>query len=87
MKKFYSVIALLMMALSVSAAPVDQETALGEARAFLLRNVKGKAGMKLAPARQELTLGQSSEAYFVFNVGQEEGFVVVSGEDCTPAIL
>jgi len=87
MKKFYSVIALLMMALSVSAAPVDQETALGEARAFLLRNVKGKAGMKLAPARQVLTLGQSSEAYFVFNVGQEEGFVVVSGEDCTPAIL
>lgn len=87
MKKFYSVIALLLMALSVYAAPVDQETALGEARAFLLRNVKGKAGMKLAPARQALTLGQASEAYFVFNVGQDEGFVVVSGEDCTPAIL
>jgi hypothetical protein len=87
MKKFYSVIALLLMALSVSAVPVDQETALGEARAFLLRNVQGKAGMKLAPARLGLTLGQANDAFFVFNVGQEDGFVVVSGEDGTPAIL
>ena len=87
MKKFYSLLGVLMLTLAVSAAPVSREQALGEARAFLLKNVQGKSGMKLAPARQSLTIGAADEAYFIFNVGSGQGFVVVSADDRTPAVL
>ena len=81
MKKFYSLLGLLMLTLSVWAAPVSREQAMGEARAFLLKNVQGKSGLKLAPA------AGSTEAYYIFNVGLDAGFVVVSGDDRTPSVL
>lgn len=87
MKKIYSLLGLLLMTISVCAAPVSREQALGEARVFLLKNVQGKSGMRLAPARQSLSVGAEAEAFFIFNVGADQGFVVVSADDRTPAVL
>lgn len=87
MKKFYSLLGLLMVSLAIFAAPVSREQAMGEARAFLLKNVQSRSGMRLAPARQSLTVGTADEAYYVFNVGTDQGFVLVSADDRTPAIL
>ena len=45
MKKIYSLLGLLLMTISVCAAPVSREQALGEARAFLLKNVQQAIGV------------------------------------------
>lgn len=87
MRKLYSLFGIMLLSLAAFAGTVSEEQALGEARAFLLRNVQGKSGLKLAPARFSLSTSASNESCYIFNVGEQDGFVVVSADDRTPAIL
>ena len=76
----------MMIASVLMAGPVDQETARQEALNFI--NRKASSTFRRAQAvGPELTLATSEPAYHVFNVGQGEGFVVVSGSDCAPGVL
>lgn len=76
----------MMIASVLMAGPVDQETARQEALNFI--NRKASSTFRRAQAvGPELTLATSEPAYHVFNVGQGEGFVVVSGSDCAPCVL
>lgn len=87
MRKFYSFIGMMLTTLVAMAAPVDQETAMSTARAFLFQKNSTQSSMKQAPARQMLTAVPALEGFYAFNIGAEDGFVLVSGDDRTPSIL
>lgn len=81
----------LLVSLFTTAAPVDQATALKQAMSFLNSGQRGKASKnakirRVVPNLAPATEGNSSH-YYIFNVGDNEGFVIVSGDDRTRQIL
>lgn len=89
MKKKSLSLLLLMLPLIVMAAPVTQEQAMQKAREFMTSHQNMAKGKMLKAARTPLKL-KSAEAeagYYVFNVGEQQGYVVVSGDDRTIPIL
>ena len=89
MKKTVLSFCLLLLPLMLMAAPVTQEQAMQKAREFMTGHPKmAKGGMlKAAPAPLKMQSAQATASYYIFNVGEQQGFVVVSGDDRTPAIL
>ena len=83
---------LLMLFLGIGllaqAAPITQEQARKEASSFLLKKQITNPDLKLA-ARSTKTLkaGSNQAAYYVYNVGNNQGFVIVSGDDRINPIL
>ena len=90
MKRIVSLAICLLATLMVMAGHLTPGQAEQRAREFLDKKAQKAVahGLRLAK-RQPLLQQQSSSvaAYYVFNVGQDEGFVMVSGDDRTPAIL
>ena len=82
-------ICLLLLPLMLMAAPITQEQAKQKASEFMTGHPKMAKGRMLKAAKAPLKMQQAKTAasYYVFNVGEQEGFVVVSGDDRTPAIL
>ena len=86
-------ILLLWMAIGLSAAPITREQARQRAEAFLkatrgnkmLTPVNNKA--KLSPRRLVKGKTTETELYYVFNRGEQEGYVIVSGDDQTRPVL
>lgn len=85
---------MLLGSISASAAPVDPATALGIARDFAgnatARQLMRKASsaspqMKLVYTHADKVSGQN--AFYVFNRGASDGYVLVSADDRAPAIL
>ncbi len=80
-----------MMAVALSAAPITREQARKNALEFLktargsrqLSPVQNRA--KLAPRRNAKFA--ETELYYVFNRGNQEGYVIVSGDDQTLPVL
>ncbi len=88
MRKFYALFCTLLLSLAAFAGPVSEEQALSKARAFLSQNAPRMAGKKLARAHSTMVLTPIvADAFYVFNVGEQDGFVLVSGDDRTPSIL
>ena len=81
MKRLYLLLIALVAAWSASANPVDRESAQQKATKFILGN---KA---LARGQLKIRLASASDAYYVFNIADNGGFVIVSGDDATPEIL
>ena len=84
---------LLLMAFSLltaMAAPITQEQAQKRATAFL-RQCKGSSVLTpVAANRTGMMKGKADKAttpYYVFDRGQNEGFVIVSGDDQTIDVL
>ena len=76
----------IVSALWVDAAPISFQQALQNAQMFL----KNKGRVEVAPTLSLVTsksLHASSEKYYVFNIGSNEGYVIAAGDDCAPAIL
>ena len=90
MKRLLLLFVALMALTMVQAGPITRQQALQQAVQFVkslggnqqLEAVAERA--KLAPRRQGVS---QDEAYYVFNRGQNEGFVIISGDDLTPAVL
>ena len=82
-------ICLLLLPLMLMAAPITQEQAKQKASEFMTGHPKMAKGRMLKAAKAPLKMQQAETAasYYVFNVGEQEGFIVVSGDDRTPAIL
>ena len=80
---------LLLLPIVLMAAPVTQEQAMQKARVFVNGHSRMAQGGKLKVARAPLKLqsAQTTASYYVFNVGERQGFVIASGDDRTPAIL
>ena len=80
----------LIVSCGMMAAPVTLQQAQQRAQQFM--NSRGSAsthhGMRLAKQQLRVETAQQDNAYYyVFNVGEQQGFVIVSGDDRTPAIL
>ena len=90
MKKFYLVMMAMLLSGSAIAAPVDATSAKQKATAFLQKQAQRTNNPRRAAAMRnpQLTEVQAfGEALHVFNMGTDNGFVIVSGDDRTEEIL
>lgn len=79
---------LALACLSLWADPVDREAARETARLFLQE--KGVDMTTTAPAHRaprKKAAGKDDSYYYVFNAGNDKGYVIVSGDDRTEEIL
>ena len=81
-RRSLSLLALLIPVL-LMANPIGKDDAKQKALAFISERKPAMA----RGAQQGLTLALTNDSYHVFNLGSNEGFVVVSGDDCTDDIL
>ena len=87
MRKTLLLFSLFLVTLVAWGKPVDRNAALKQANAFL--------SSKGIPVRHSLNMayaqpGKAAEAhslYYVFNVGNDKGFVIVAGDDAVTPIL
>lgn len=86
-KMWLTLVAALMCTLQVSGGSISEEAALHKAQSFLSGRGKtaGLTGISLAPARTGVPA--QNPTYYVFNLSDGNGYVVVSGDDVTEPIL
>lgn len=92
MKNLLSVTITLFMCLPVVAQHVTEEQAMQKAQAFMqgkvMNSANGRKGAPAkAPAMRKVAQTTESDALYMFNVEDNGGFVIVSGDDRTEAIL
>lgn len=77
----------LLLVTTLTAAPVSQELAREQAGQFLQQRhgIAAARGMKLSEP-QVISSG-AAPSYYIFNIGQNEGFVLISGDDRTEPVL
>ncbi|MBE6324793.1 MAG: hypothetical protein E7074_07435 [Bacteroidales bacterium] len=85
-RRFVTLLALSLATLFAVAAPVSESEAMGQAQAFLAGRGKGFSSLTMAPARRGMET-ESTAPYYAFNVENDGGFVVVSGDDNLDPIL
>ena len=90
MKKFYLTLSLVALAFgSLMAGPVDQQKAQRIGAKFLstttLAQRNADIQLNCVAAATDITRGAID--YYVFNVKNGEGFIIVSGDDCAKPIL
>ena len=89
MKRLLLAIFVICITTLIWAEPISREQALRQAQQFFLQKGKSKAltlaetSMSKARARGK----QIPDYYYVFNVGQNEGFIIVSGDDRAETVL
>ena len=89
MKKITLFFGFLLICLVSQAGPVSRSQALQEAKSFLATKgveMKSSEVAHLAPRKANAQESESSY-YYVFNAGNDQGFVIVSGDDRTEKIL
>ena len=92
MKRIGSLLTLMAALLTAAAAPITRSQALKKAETFMMnrndlrRLTPVSADKKLAPGQQGGGMAATS-AYYVFNRGEGEGYVIISGDDQTEAVL
>ena len=92
MKRTFLSLVGLLVAMLTMAGPVSLQQAQQRAQQFLgQRGAAPTSGsMRLAKKQTKLEQATSASAdayYYVFNVGEQQGFVIVSGDDRTEEIL
>ena len=81
---------LLFIATQVFAGPVDYETAKEIAQKYIGKKSGAKKSVKYkssAPKKAGSTSTATAPAYYIFDIEDNEGFVVVSGDDLLKPIL
>jgi len=87
MRKWYAVMALLVMACTVKAAPVTERMAKQKARAFVNEQF-AKSGMEMKMAHKAMLPGKNDvPGLYVYNIGDNQGFVILSGDDRAVPVL
>lgn len=91
----HSIIVFALLLLTIcptQAKPVDEAQALQLATRF--RQGRSETGLRSAPTLKLVWKASSSHlrsaadpAFYIFNIGDDQGFVIVSGEDATKTIL
>ena len=95
MKLKVSLLFLVLMgyAATMLAAPVSENAARRKAVAFMTnkaqqrRAIHGSAQVRRTVSSSDLTLAESRQAYYVFNLSPDEGYVIVSGDDRLPEVI
>ena len=84
MKKPLLLTIIICLSIVAYAGPVDLEQAKQNALRFMTDKhpamARGKKIMTMTTACQ-------TESYYVFNVGESQGYVIASGDDRTPGVL
>ena len=80
-----TMLAMLMLPMVMMAGPVGKDEAKQKAMAFISKHRPAMA--RGAQLEQNLKVELSNESYHVFNLGSNDGFVIVSGDDCADDIL
>jgi hypothetical protein len=91
MKKYFVLTMMLVLSVVAGAKSITRQQAEQLARQFITQQGMYGALSQAEPhqARARALLKGSSQdgCYYVFNIGSNEGFVIVSGDDRSPAIL
>ena len=88
MKKSIILFVFCLIATTIWAAPRNQQQALTEAKAFLSKRGIAKIEKLSMSFRAPSKHKTSNDAsYYVFNMDDDKGFVIVSGDDRMPPIL
>ena len=79
----------LLTMLTAGAASVSEREALLKAKAFVSERGLSTAlpSLRLAAKSHRARTAATASDYYVFNIGSNDGFVIVSGDDRTEAIL
>lgn len=83
-------IAMMMLGFSARAGSISEEQARAKAQLFLQSRHPSPSGKRLAQAEAPADLKRTplgETALYVFNVGNDDGFVIVSGDDRTRSVL
>ena len=83
-------VAMMLLGFSARAGSITEEQAMAKAKSFLQSRSANVGGKRLAPARTTQSLRSattSQQTVYVFNVGEHDGFVIVSGDDRARTIL
>ena len=86
-KRFFTILTMLLTVMMVSADPISKAQARQKAEAFLRERGDTRLltpvddGKSLSSRRR--AAANASAAYYVFNRGTNDGFVIVSGDDRT----
>ena len=92
-KKIFVLLACLIVALTVNADPITREQAQRKAEQYLQDKPGSRRlapitnARKLAPMRKRIVTPTATELYYVFNRGENEGFVIVAGDDKMEGVL
>lgn len=65
------------------AAPITWQQAQMNAQAFLQQ----RGHRTVAPSLRQVPMVSSPASYYVFNIGNDDGYIIASGDDCAPSIL
>lgn len=87
-RKSLLIILALLLATALSAAPVSRQQAMALAQQFLQQ--KGErldVGTMRMAYRAPLKKGSERAAYYVFNASNEDGYVIISGDDRARQVL
>ena len=87
MRKFLLILGLIAVVMPAHGAPVTAEQARGEAVSFVAGRQGAGRQLKLVSKANRVTTAAEMGLYYVFNIGQDNGFVIVSGDDRTMPIL
>ena len=85
MKRTLLCILSLLMTIIIKAGDVTPEVAMKQAADFVKQRVAN--GSRRAPSASQLTMTKKVSGLYVINIGKSEGFVIVSPDDRTDAIL
>ena len=89
MRRLIMTILVVGITTMIWAEPISREQALRQAQRFLLQKGQSKA-LKLAEtsmSKARVRGKQIPDYYYVFNAGQNEGFVIISGDDRAETVL
>lgn len=84
MKKLITVSVALLSLMSVQANPITRAKALLLAQEYM---VPGHQMVLAAEAKSRKAVAVQNAPYYIVSRGEGQGFVIVSGDDCLPAIL
>lgn len=84
-KRLFSSMLFAFIALWCMAQGITPEVAFQKAQAFM--QAKGHSLEQSVASRPNSRRAQGQAAYYVFNAKQQQGFVIVSGDESTEAIL
>ena len=86
MRRFLMMVCAQMLCVfSLMAGVVTEDEALLRAKAFLTE--RGRQPVLRAASALRRAPSTANRSYYVYNIGENSGFVLVSGDDRTPAIL
>lgn len=86
-KSLLCLVACILASFSLNAAPVGRQQAQNIARKFLSERGVAVGQLTSTATGMAKAKGDGTPSYYVFNNGQNNGFVIVSGDDCAPLVL